>query len=142
MEILSMQDYYQAVALYIEQEQKQAYHLLSLARKKAGLSQRILALKLGLSAGLIADMERGRKLLNQKALEFIRSQDIETSTPPISGEQNAIDSKQVTVEKLPQKEGVTDILEPPPNVWRCPRCHFISAPTDAHCDWCGQERYQ
>jgi len=75
---------------------------LAQLRKSMHLTQRILALKIGVTQAEISYIEQNRKPLNIKALKFIQENPRGSAQPPQIIYQNPIDNKQV---KVPKKEG-------------------------------------
>jgi ribosome-binding protein aMBF1 (putative translation factor) len=65
---------YKEVAKIAEQKvgRKSMSGLLAPIRKSKGFSQRLLAEELGISQNYLSEMEHGRKLLNIKALQWIK----------------------------------------------------------------------
>ena len=70
--IRNKKDYELALFLLEKKKEKGASEQLLEARKKMGFSQKTLANYLGCSPNYLCEMEKGRKPLNIKAMEFIK----------------------------------------------------------------------
>jgi DNA-binding transcriptional regulator YiaG len=104
IEIHNQQDHVRAIALAEDRGQKDVLiEQLKKIRKSLGLSQRLMALELGICQTYYVEMERGRKPLTQKILDLIHKEEkrlnallpLPSTAPPDFGVQNAIDNKQI-----------------------------------------------
>jgi len=86
-------DFHREVSAFIENEIPSQSDLLKL-RKSMNLSQRIFAIRMGVTQAEIVNMENGRKPLNKKALAFMRKNPHQSYAPPENVYQNLVDYKQ------------------------------------------------